>query len=106
MALVAHLRWKWPLATEILGGKWDLLCSLVAHVLAVVSLAGLIVIIHLKKSSGALVAGFTLVLLILDNRLTSYSGLVRLLLLLDPPCSESLVQVTCVTAAKRLRGSR
>jgi hypothetical protein len=83
MALVAHRREKWLLATEILGGKWDLLCSLVAHVLAVVSLAVLIVIIHLKKSSGALVAGFILVLLI-HNRLTSYSGLVRLILLLGP----------------------
>lgn len=43
--------------------------------------AGLIVLIHLKESSDVLVAGFTLGLLILDNRLTSYSGRVRLLLL-------------------------
>jgi len=39
-------------------------------VLATVSLAGLIVIIHLKKSSGVLVAGFTLVFLILGTVLT------------------------------------
>jgi uncharacterized protein (TIRG00374 family) len=39
-------------------------------VLAIVSLAGLIVIIHIKKSSGVLVAGFTLVFLILGAVLT------------------------------------
>lgn len=100
MALVAHLRGKWLLATEILGGMGFVVLS--GRACAGLS-RGLIVIIHLKKLSGALVAGFTLVLLI-HNRLTSYSGLVRLILLLGPPCSESLVQVTCVAAAKRLRG--
>jgi uncharacterized membrane protein YbhN (UPF0104 family) len=39
-------------------------------VLAIVSLAGLIVIIHLKKSSGMIVAGFTVVFLILGAVLT------------------------------------
>ena len=40
-------------------------------VLAIVSLAGLIIIIHHKKSSGVIVAGFALVLLILGGALTS-----------------------------------
>jgi uncharacterized protein (TIRG00374 family) len=38
--------------------------------LAIVSLAGLIIIIHLKKSSGVVVAGFSLVFLILGSVLT------------------------------------
>jgi uncharacterized membrane protein YbhN (UPF0104 family) len=48
-----------------LGGWLPILLN--DAVLAIVSLAGLIIIIHLKKSSGVVVAGFTLVFLILGD---------------------------------------